>query len=573
LKHKTLKRICGWSAAWANSIVAPAETQNIERQWDKSMRWFNGKQEPAIRGDRKAVTVTNIVFAQIMTILPILANREPRISLTQLDGDKNEKTYELERIITRVIRRNDFIAIQTRAVFNALLFGSGYFKTGWDRTRLRGLGDIAIMSPPTANMLFSAPDGRLENANWIMEARELDRATALRLYPNARALINKVFRTKSIITDRKNGVPDTEITSYLSQGIGTASSPNPTLTTSTPVQEMHKIGPRLTFIDCLIRDEETVEVIESDADPGRPVKKYATGRLISFIKDTNVKLDDRPNPYTNFPYARVMNYDVPGHPYGVAETTHLMPVQKQFNVRMNQIVDQMNFANNKMMFVERRSGLDASTVTTAPGGIYQTIQNSGIKIEDWGQPSTAAFQMVTIYQRFFEMISGVREVTQGEVHGDVRSGFAVQQLQEAAQTRLRLKTRFLEQAVRDVVRHIIDLVGIAYLPGKHYNKNVNLKGSFSELYDIDVRSGVNLPSSRVAEQQMVQWAFSQGIADEEYVVKSLDLDEPDSLIERMRPIWDAKRQAIQAQAQQVAAQAEGQQGQQQAPVAPQQGAS
>jgi hypothetical protein len=88
------------------------------------------------------------------------------------------------------------------------------------------------------------------------------------------------------------------------------------------------------------------------------------------------------------------------------------------------------------------------------------------------------------------------------------------------------------------------MIGAFYIPGVHYPNNIDLRGITPDMFEFDVKAGVNLPSSRMAEQMMYQWAFSSGIVDEEFIIENLQLPDQESLKQRMQPIWDMKREMM-----------------------------
>ena len=71
------------------------------------------------------------------------------------------------------------------------------------------------------------------------------------------------------------------------------------------------------------------------------------------------------------------------------------------------------------------------------------------------------------------------------------------------------------------------------------------------MFDVEIRAGVNLPRSRVGQQEAMFRMFSEGIVDEQYIIEHSQLEDKEALVDRMRPLWEAKRQALENQIQQA----------------------
>jgi hypothetical protein len=157
--------------------------------------------------------------------------------------------------------------------------------------------------------------------------------------------------------------------------------------------------------------------------------------------------------------------------------------------------------------------------------------------------NAAIFESLFKLQKDIETIMGVREVTQGSVPGDIRSGFAIEQLQEAAEVRLRMKLMLIKGADLDLAKFLTRMIGVFYIPGTHYPDTFDLRGAIPDVFTYTIKTGASLPTSKFAQQQFIQWMFNQKIADEQYVVENADIPGKDLLKERMKPVWDARKAA------------------------------
>lgn len=533
------------------ALLAKASKAREEhsQKWTENLDFIKGEQTLGITGTR-ADTQTNFLFAQMMTIIPILANRLPEVKLTPISESQEfaQISKLVSSLINRIFRRNDLVKRQQELVTNGLFMGPAYMKPVWNQKLLRGLGDFEIKIPDTRSIYKEPGKMRIRGeSNWVHEVRRIDKMSLLRLYPKKRKEINRAFsRGESL-----QSLTPVEGTNTGEIGHHAASATEFDATGARTTSEAFVFDvalnadndkPFVDLVESWFLDETMVDeaIKEEGVDPNKPTKKvpaFPTGRLIVWTGDE--KLDDRKNPFPWFPYLEYENYHIPGEQYAMSEIEQLKPLQDQFNRRMNQLMDSMNFANHKMMFYDHSAGLDPDEITNEPGGIYPVADVNGIKIIDYGGPNRAQFDSLVMMQRLIEVISGVREVTQGEVPGDVRSGFAVEQLQEAAQTRLRMKTRILEDAVTALAKSLTDMIGLFYIPTVHYEAKMDLQGITHDIFDYEVRAGISLPQSKLAEQQKVQWAFTQGLTGPEYTARTLEFPNIEQLVKDEQARWDA----------------------------------
>ena len=76
-------------------------------------------------------------------------------------------------------------------------------------------------------------------------------------------------------------------------------------------------------------------------------------------------------------------------------------------------------------------------------------------------------------------------------------------------------------------------------------------GVLADMFDIEISAGVNAPRSKVAQQQERQWMFDRQIIDPLIIVENSTLENKEEVITRMKPQWDAQKEAAEAAAQQA----------------------
>jgi hypothetical protein len=538
-----------------------------DEKWNESLRWFKGEQKLRSEGlsrDFRSDTVTNFLFAHIMTTTPTLARRLPVVSVTPFTKEFKVQARELESLVRRIFVHNDFASKQTQAVTNGLLFGRGFYKPIFNPKMRGSTGDIQITVPDTRGIYKDKL--WVGDSSLVFECRQLDKLTLYQMYPDKKRQIDRAFRKdvtqKQEDSYQSDNTGEVGYRAYKTDDVGGGTQGDNPPSSQAYVWDVaankEKDHQTVEFVEAWIVDETTIQNIKDIKDDKLrkrfkkddfPMRPYPTGRLVAMI-GTEI-IDDRPNPFPRFPYVEWDNYCIPGEIYGHGDLEQLKPIQEQYNIRSNQIFDGLNFATFPITFYDHTSGLEPEEIENKPGGYYPVEDIKGIQRFDPTGVSSGAFQSLPQLEHVFEVISGSREVSQGEVPGDVRSGYAVEQLQELAQNRLSLKTQSLEYAIKNVVSYITDMIGLFYIPGVHYTDEVDLKGISADMFDFEVRAGINLPQSKFAQRQDQWKMLESGVVDRKYMLDNSDIHDKEEIENRMMPLWEAEKQALLSQANQM----------------------
>ena len=533
-----------------------------DEKWNESLLWFKGEQKLRSEGlgrDFRSDTVTNLLFSHIMTTVPTLARRMPSVNVTPFTPEFKVHAEELNKLIDRIFNNNDFATKQTEAVTNGLLFGRGIYKPVWNGGMRGGTGDVNITVVDTRGVYKDKM--WLQGSNWIFECRQLDKLTLYQMYPHKKAVIDKAF--KRSVTQKTVDSYEGDNTGEVGYRATKTNDSGPVLGDDPPSSQAYmwdvatnKDNEHATveLVEAWFVDETVIRDIKDISKGARgklskkdlPLKPYPTGRLLTFIG--NEMLDDRPNPFPKFPYVEWDNYNVPGEMYGHGDLEQLKPIQEQFNVRSNQIFDGLNFATFPITFYDHTSGLEPEEIENRPGGYYAVEDINGIKRFDPTGVSAGAFQSLPQLEHVFEVVSGTSEISKGMVPGDVRSGYAVEQLQEMAQNRISLKTQSLEYAIKNLSSYIVDMIGLFYIPGTHYTNEVDLKGISADMFDFEVKAGINLPQSKFAQQQNFWKMLEARVVDQEFILDNIDIKNAEEVKARMKPLWEAEKNAMLNQA-------------------------
>ncbi len=249
---------------------------------------------------------------------------------------------------------------------------------------------------------------------------------------------------------------------------------------------------------------------------------------------------------------------------------------------------------NPIWLVPGSSGIDTENLINQPGlvvefdGAQAPVRQEGVQLQPY------VLQLIDRLKSWFDDISGSNDVSRGAKPEGITAASAIQSLQEAAQTRIRQKSRNLDDFLQDLGQlymsrvfqfrtapevfrltnkdgsykffkfHVDSQPGATpdqepqkiarYRPydvgedGKHYEgqeKVVAING----MLDVKVNTGSTLVFAKADREQRAFALFDRQIIDGEEVLKTLDYPNWEAVLQRVQ---QRQMEAAQAQAQQQA---------------------
>jgi len=166
----------------------------IDRVWDQQLKWFMGDQELEGVMPGELNTVTNLIFSRLRTIIAILSNNVPEISVKHVNSQMGAVSDAVTLQLQRILQRNDFQSQLVQFVSYMELFGRGFIKPTWNQRMRRGFGDIRIEVPDTRHIYLEPGKVHLRDMNYIFEARPVNKLTLYRMYPDRKKDIDDLFK-------------------------------------------------------------------------------------------------------------------------------------------------------------------------------------------------------------------------------------------------------------------------------------------------------------------------------------------------------------------------------------------
>jgi hypothetical protein len=265
-----------------------------------------------------------------------------------------------------------------------------------------------------------------------------------------------------------------------------------------------------------------------------PGPKYPEGRFVVFTKSPNIVLYDAPWPYPfeELPLVKFPGMRVPGQLWDQSVVEHAIPLQKELNRSLSQIIEYKNLTLKPQMIAP--VGSLRQRITDEPGAIFEYNPVAGKVPEAMPIPSLPSYvfeHLQDLGGRLKETF-GLTEVMQGEVPPNVEAGVAIDLLQEAATDRLAPQITLMEHALQRAGNQMLQLAQQYYLEPRMLILNGSgSKPKVERFEDADlikgvqvrVEAGSGLPRTRAGRQARVLQLLQLGILSPTKAYKYLDM--------------------------------------------------
>jgi hypothetical protein len=552
-----------------------------DENWIEYYKMFRGFQWREERPSYRHSEVINMIFQTIQSFVPIMTDSRPKtqflpespedIALAEIMNDLNDSDWT----------KNNWLMQLTECIYDSHIYGTAFAHTGYDQTANGGIGNILFESE---DPLYCYPDKNARDINdnrgrYFITAVPTDINEIKRKWPS---------KGKYVRPDIDNDISNER--RHLSKTKFKSPTENVISFESTPSLEPSQ---KALVITAWLKDDEFEEKeITRTGEDGEEVKsfqqvlKFPKGRKV-VIAD-NLVLQDGKNPFDDgkFPYSRLVNYILPREFYGEGEVAQLKSPQIIFNKMVSFALDVLTLMGNPIWVVEE-GAIDTDNLFNAPGLIVEKPRGSEVRREEGVQLQPYVLQLIDRMRIWFDELSGATDITRGVKPAGVQAGVAIESLQQAAQTRIRQKSRnldaFLQSAGQQYVSRVFqfykaprvirltnseaatqffkfsieeDEEGKKVAQTQRINvdeeKNVTLDdveqmeivGSF----DIKVATGSLLPFSKIEKESKLLNLFDRQIIDDQEVLKGIEYPNWEAVLQRVQ-----ERRAAELQAQQAAA--------------------
>jgi len=262
--------------------------------------------------------------------------------------------------------------------------------------------------------------------------------------------------------------------------------------------------------------------------------EFPEGRYVAFTKSPNIVLYDGPWPYPfkKLPLVKFPGMRIPGQLYDTSVVEQAIPLQKELNRTLSQMIEYKNLTLKPQMLAP--VGSLRQRMTDEPGAIFEYNPVAGkvpeaIPIQSL--PSYVFQHLQDLGQRLRDTF-GLNEISDGAVPPNVEAGIAIDLLQEAATDRLAPQILMMEKGLERAGNMMLELAQ------RYYNEprlimlaGAGSKAKVSRFESADIIAGVQvkvetgsgLPRTRAGKQARVMQMLQMGIISPTKAYKYLDM--------------------------------------------------
>lgn len=271
-----------------------------------------------------------------------------------------------------------------------------------------------------------------------------------------------------------------------------------------------------------------------------PTAALPNGRYVVWTDEPKEILQDDPWPYPSneLPLVKFPGLRIPGSIYDSSVIEHAIPLQKELNKTISQIVEYKNLTIKPRVWAP--IGSLRQRLTNEPGAVYEFTPIAGLRPEIEKLPTMPPYvfeHLEQINKRLREVFA-LTEVSEGQVPPNVEAGVAIDLLQEMSTDRLAPTIKLIEAGLGRSGNLMLSLAQKYYVEPRL----LQIKGSGGSVQvrkftqaDIDggvsvhVEAGSGLPRTRAGRQARIQSYVEMGVLKPDQAWKYLDIGDMKSV--------------------------------------------
>lgn len=455
---------------------------------------------------------------------------------------------DLEKVLEANWRFNRTAAEHEKMLWDALLYGTGILKTGWDQSLQEGLGDARTVRVDPFAFYPDPQASKIEDANYLIEATTMSVQELDRRYPGAARMIKGAAEETGGVDERPDmyavGRPPMANPGGISGAAPRYGMPGGDPGRAT-VGRWYDQG--ITVYECWIRenDEWTDEEGEIRVDDQWRVVVCSGNRVLLDEPATELFGHGR-HPYTRYVTAET------GEFWGISLVEHLAPLQIHLNRLLAAMQQNAELTGNPVFMEDSRSGIQRSKITNRPG--VRLTKAPGSEADWLTAPSMPAqvMQMVQFYIGEMERVSGLSAIVRGATPTGRNSQGVLDSVQEAAFVRVRMALRNMERALAEsgeLAAHLCAenytesrIVSISgqqdstplVLRARHFYVPGATGDAMPLKFSLAIQAGASLPTSRQARAQEADTLYAMGGVDREALLDAHDYPNRAAVIQRIQ---------------------------------------
>lgn len=518
--------------SFLNSLYDEAERAKSERRviWEKNLDMVEGRHWEAWGVERPS-GLAQVTFNSLWRIIrqeaALLTDARPTVKVVARNSKLFDAAVTLNKLVQAVFQDEHIDLTIVRVVFDLATFGVAFVKTWWDKTALGGIGKIRI-SRIDPRAMFIDDTFMASEALFICQVADVPLIDLRRNFPGRADLVRP--------SSRRGEIPERYIRTKIRGTRGTLTVPSAVAVA--PVREWWVRDPTL----------------EGDE------YKYPNGRLITDA--FSVVLSDIkspyilpwPGPWTKFSVPTTQDTAWPPTP--VEQVTDL---QQYLNLTISNVLDQVRFVSQGIWIGD--SGVLSPTEKKKlmspipPSTFIEKTRGLELRWERLADVSPTAMGLINLMQQAIEFIYGMMDVSYGRVPRGVVAGAALEQLQLASQSIIRLSAREIERGLSDIGQKVLGLILQFYDedrvesligPGGELEvvrfERQELLSDYKDApadelfyqFKFVVRPDSSLSISREKEYAAATALYAAGLLDRQAALELIDIPNKEALFERLK---------------------------------------
>ena len=471
------KKLCEWVySKFKQSYVAKAP---LMKKWQEYMSAYEGtyfKNES--RPDYKSNQVSNLVFSTIEAIRPIMTDNNPKFIAVPTSPEGQEFSTDVQMALDFEWEREKLSTKLPAQLIPMLVYGTAVWFVQWNGKE-GDYGNINIKPIDPFNIFPDPLAENIDNSEYIVYATYKNANQLKQMFPNkASAIEGSRINMSELVANRDEN----------------------------DSQEENQV----LVLEMWCRDWTTMDENVKDEQ----VLKYPKGRVITCLPELGIILDDKKNPYKDgkFPFVLMKNYDVPFKFWGVGEVEQILSPQIYINELTNQIIDNAKSTANMQWIIDKNSGIGQGKLTNRPGLVIRKNPGSEVRRDTPPPMPTYVRETIDVMKADIQDISGVLDSLKGEKQTGVVAASAILALQEASQSRIRLKIKIMESNLSELANMVYSRmqqfwkldrwVRITDIEGNPLFREIGQRVLQND-YDLKVQAGSTMPVNKNAMMDLM----------------------------------------------------------------------
>lgn len=486
----------------------------LQDYWWTYHAFFDGKQYVSFKHGRpnepkapswRVRAINNYIKPIVSTVASKLTQSRPAFIVrpTGSEDDQRQKARASEYLLDYLYRQMRMQTVTHDVVWWAALTGSGFFNCYWDHQAgktfqvgdglsVTGFPRVEAWSPFDIYPDWEA--SHLHDAKWVVLAHVLSGPAVDLRWPG---IINKLDVKRQNNTTTYASDDDTIRKSDLRGYVSDAG------------------------------DEKVYKVLEYQE---RPSDDHPAGRRV--IVSEGVVLEETHLPGRRFSITQVKIGEMAGRFWGTGVVQGLIPIQRELNRTISQILEMRNLSTNPP-WIAAAGSISKSGIKNRPDHIVFYNANVGPppqRVPPVPIPNSLYELADTLKNNMYD-ISGVHEISQGRGPAGVISGRALGVLADQDAVKLSAAARSLEEAFSNLGAGILEMwrenmeaeITVSVVSESHRSEAIRFHRDHIDSTDVEVQTGSLLPKfasyEREISLQLLQLGGFGPIEDPETLVK------------------------------------------------------